>query len=137
MSAGRTVPAHAPTTGRSYRFALVALIALLVAACGGSASPPPTFPPGAIVVHARNRAFDTTQLVIPADTAFSLAFVNEDGDMHNIAIRTKSGFDGEVLFRFDPVGSGTVILPVGKIPKGNYFFLCEVHPNMSGNVVAN
>lgn len=122
---------------RRARFGLVALVVVLVAACGGAASPPPSFPAGAVVVHARNRAFDTSQLTIPADTEFSLAFVNEDGDMHNLAIRTKTGFDGDLIFRFDPVSSGTVILPVGKIPKGTYYFLCEVHPNMSGTVYAN
>ena len=119
-----------------WRFAVAVLVALIVAGCGGAATPAPTFPPGAVVVHAKNLAFDTRTLLIPADTEFSLAFVNEDGDTHNLAIRTKSGFDGDLLFRFDPVSSTTVVLPVGKIPKGNYFFLCEVHPQMSGTVIA-
>lgn len=128
---------RAATSARPRRgLPIVALIALLVAACGGAATPAPTFPPGAVVVHARNLAFDTKTLRIPADTEFSLAFVNEDGDTHNIQIRTKSGFEGDLLFRFDPVSAKTVVLPVGKIPKGNYFFLCEVHPQMSGTVIA-
>ena len=88
------------------------------------------------MVHAKNLAFDTKELQIPAGTTFSLAFVNEDGDTHNIAIRTKSGFDGDLLFRFDPVSATTLILSAGPIPKGNYFFLCEVHPQMSGTVFA-
>lgn len=139
MPLGRTTPERVMRRGqpRSFGAALAfALVALVVVACGGAATPAPSFPPGAIVIHARNRAFDVTELQIPAGTEFSLAFVNEDGDMHNLAIRTKSGFDGDLLFRFDPVAAKTVVLPVGKIPKGSYFFLCEVHPNMWGTVFA-
>ncbi len=115
--------------------ALVA-VAFMAGSCGGAASPPPSFPAGTVVIHARNLAFDTKELQIPAGTTFSLAFVNEDGDTHNIAIRTKSGFDGDLLFRFDPVASTTIVLSVGPIPKGSYFFLCEVHPQMNGTVFA-
>jgi plastocyanin len=114
----------------------IAVIALLVAACGGTASPPPSFPAGAVVVHARNRTFDTTELQIPAATQFSLAFVNEDGDLHNIAIRTAADGKGDLLFRFDPISSTTVVVTVGQIPKGSYFFLCEIHPSMHGTVFA-
>ena len=121
---------------RSAAFAVVALVSVLVAACGGAPSPSPTIPAGAIVVHAKDRAFDTRELQVHADTPFTLVFVNADGDLHNIAIRTQSGSGGDLLFRFDPVSTGTVVLPVGGIPKGNWFFLCEVHPDMRGTVFA-
>jgi plastocyanin len=121
---------------RRRRLAAVAIVALLVAACGGSASPPPSFPAGAVVVHARNRTFDKSELQIPAATQFSLAFVNEDGDLHNIAIRTAADGGGDLLFRFDAVSSKTVVVTVGPVPKGNYFFLCEIHPTMHGTVFA-
>ena len=128
-------PAPRPARRRP-RLATIAVIALLVAACGGSASPAPSFPAGTIVVHAKDRAFDKTELQIPAATAFSLAFVNEDGDLHNIAIRTAADGGGDLLFRFDAVSSKTVVVSVGPIPKGNYFFLCEIHPTMHGTVFA-
>lgn len=136
----RPTPATSKTSPRRMaqrpRFGTIALIALLVAACGGTASPPPSFPAGAIVVHAKNRTFDKTELQIPAATEFSLAFVNEDGDLHNIAIRTEADGKGDLLFRFDAVSSKTVVVTVGPIPKGNYFFLCEIHPTMFGTVFA-
>ena len=115
---------------------VVLLLASLVAACGGSATPPPSFPAGAVVVHAKNRTFDSSQLQIPAATEFSLVLVNEDSDLHNIAIRTAADGKGELLFRFDPVSLRTVVVTAGPIPKGNYFFLCEVHPSMFGTVFA-
>ena len=139
MTAGPIPPVHHPTArdARAVLVSLIAVVALMVAACGGAPSPSPTIPAGAVVVHAKDRTFDTKQLDIPADTEFSLAFVNEDGDPHNIEIRTKPGFDGDLLFRFDPVSTGTVVLTVGKIPAGTYYFLCMVHPNMSGTVFAH
>jgi plastocyanin len=117
--------------------ALLALVAVIAAGCGGAATPAPSIPAGAVVVHAKNLAFDTKVLNVPAGTSFSLALVNEDGDMHNIAIRTKPGFDGDVVFRFDPFSAATKVFTVGPIPQGTYYFLCEVHPNMSGTVIAN
>jgi plastocyanin len=116
-------------------FALLGLL-LAVAGCGGSASPPPTYPPGAIVVTAENRRFDTSELIVPADSAFPLVLVNKDGDPHNIAIRTKRGFDGELIFRHDPITASTIVLEVGPIPAGTYYFICELHPEMTGTVLA-
>jgi len=118
--------------------AALALLGLLlaVAGCGGSASPAPTYPPGAIVVTAENRRFDTSELIVPADSVFSLVLVNKDGDPHNIAIRTKQGFDGELIFRHDPITASTIVLQVGPIPAGTYYFICEVHPEMTGTVLA-
>ena len=129
--AGRRVPRP-----RSAVLVVVVLVSALIVACGGAPSPSPTIPAGAIVVHAKDRAFDTKELQVHAGTAFTLVFVNADGDLHNIAIRTQSGSGGDLLFRFDPVSTGTVVLPVGSIPKGNWFFMCEVHPDMWGTVFA-
>jgi plastocyanin len=120
---------------------LVALVAIVpgvvLAACGGSApAAAPTYPPGAIVVTADSRTFDTSQLVVPADTTFTLVFVNKEADQHNIAIRTKAGFEGDLVFRFDPISVSTVTLEVGPIAAGTYYFLCEVHPTMTGTVLS-
>jgi plastocyanin len=109
---------------------------LAIAGCGSPASPPPSFPPGAIVVTAENQTFSTSQLIVPADEPFTLVLVNKDGDAHNIAIRTKQGFDGELLFRHDPITASTAVLEVGPIPAGTYYFICEVHPAMTGTVLA-
>lgn len=110
------------------------LMAFVLGSCGGAATPAPSWPADAIVVTARNLQFDAKELQINGDADTTLVLINRDSDAHNIAIRTRSGFDGEVLFRFDPISATTVVLPVGKLPKGSYFFLCDVHPAMAGTV---
>lgn len=116
--------------------ALLAAAALALAGCAGTASPAPTFPPGAIVVTAENQRFSTSELIVPADQRFSLVLVNKDGEPHNIAIRTKQGFDGDIVFRHDPITASTIVLDVGPIAPGTYYFICEVHPAMTGIVLA-
>lgn len=110
------------------------LTTLVLGSCGGAASPAPSWPADAIVVTAKDRQFDTKELQINGEADTTLVLINKDSDAHNIAIRTRSGFDGEILFRFDPVSATTIVLPVGKLPKGSYFFLCDVHPTMAGTV---
>jgi len=122
--------------------ALRALIAVVLvplgalAACGGTATPEPSYPAGAIVVTADARKFDTAALVVPAGSMFTLVLVNREADAHNIAIRTQSGFDGDIVYRNDPISASTAVLEVGPIAQGSYFFLCEVHSTMSGTVEA-
>jgi len=128
---------ESPTSVRTIvRRPMVALLAvellLASAACGGAATPPPSLPPGAIVITAQDRTFDTQELILPADVRFPLVLVNKDGEPHNIAIRTKPGFDGDLIFRHDPITASTVVLEVGPIPAGTYHFICEVHPTMTG-----
>ena len=110
------------------------LTTFVLGSCGGAASPAPSWPADAIVVTAVDRQFDTKELQINGEADTTLVLINKDADAHNIAIRTRSGFDGEILFRFDPVSATTIVLHVGKLPKGSYFFLCDVHPTMSGTV---
>ncbi len=116
---------------------VMVLVALVAIGCAGAATAAPSWPAGSLVVTAKNNLFDTKELVMSGDAPVNLVFVNEDPDTHNIAIRTQSGFDGELLFRFDPVSMTSIELTMGPLPKGSYFFLCEVHPAMSGTVVAN
>ena len=110
-------------------------LGLGLVACAPAATPGPSFPPGAIILTAENTAFDRDELFLPADTTFPFVLVNRDADLHNIAIRTLRGFDGELLYRIDPVSAVTVEVPAGPFAEGTYFFICELHPVMNGTVI--
>lgn len=94
--------------------------------------------PGVTVqIAADNIQFDKQALEVPADEPFELNFNNEDaGVPHNVAILKAQGAS-EVLLRTDLItGPETQTAEVKPIPAGTYFFQCDVHPNMSGQVTA-
>lgn len=80
---------------------------------------------------ARGVAFVEPGFNAPADTPFTLAFVNDDPNIpHNIEIKDASGgvaFMGEVF-----PGVATRVYDVPALPSGTYPFLCTVHPSMTG-----
>ncbi|MBW3591659.1 MAG: cupredoxin domain-containing protein [Actinobacteria bacterium] len=85
-----------------------------------------------VEIAANNLQFDKDELIIPADTAFVLQFDNQEAQPHNVAILEEEG-SSEALFREDPfTGPEVVEWEVEPIPAGEYYFLCEVHPNMNG-----
>lgn len=90
----------------------------------------------AIQVAAENVAFDTDAIELPADTASTIVFDNRDaGVQHNIAIYEDDTL-ATVLFKGELVsGPGKVEYQIPPLPAGEYYFRCDVHPNMSGVVV--
>jgi plastocyanin len=79
-------------------------------------------------------AFDRAQLTIPAGRGFPLLFENRDGAPHNVRIYDDGGqplFVGEVF-----AGPATRTYEVPPITAGSHRFRCDVHPEMSGTVVA-
>jgi plastocyanin len=87
-------------------------------------------------VTAQNIAFDTDTIELPADTASTIAFDNKDpGVQHNISIytddtATESLFKGELV-----TGAAQATYEVPPLPAGEYYFRCDVHPNMNGTVI--
>ena len=122
---------------RILRRAGLLLVAGILAACSASAGavgPPPSPPSGGAVVTAQGVAFDRSQLDIPAGRAFPLLFENREGAPHNVRIYDDVDqplFVGEI---FGGPGSRTYEVPA--IPSGTHRFRCDVHPEMSGTVVA-
>jgi plastocyanin len=119
---------------------LGAALMLGLAACSGGGGgekdgPANCSPSGTKVkVTAEGFQFDTDCLSAPADTAFTIAFDNEDaGTPHNVAITDAEGntsYKGEIFngvktetYQVDPLGAGT------------YGFHCDVHPSMKGTFV--
>ena len=60
--------------------ALVSLIALSLAACGGGTSPTPVGTPAVTVpLTAKDLAFDKSSFGVPADVTFAVELNNQDG----------------------------------------------------------
>jgi len=91
---------------------------------------------GATTVVASDLSFDTDTIQLPADTPTTLTFDNrDDGIPHNIAIYADESL-GESLFVGDLVtGPASADYEIPAIPAGEYYFHCDVHPDMSGTVV--
>ncbi|MEX0749754.1 MAG: cupredoxin domain-containing protein [Dehalococcoidia bacterium] len=123
---------------------------LAVAACGGDDSDPVTTPgasgtpaergaktpdaEGTIVIVARNLEFDTDELLAPAG-AVTIEFENADGGTpHNIHFFRGANARGESVGE-TALGNGpaTDTLELD-LETGDYFFQCDVHPNMKGTL---
>lgn len=117
---------------------LAAACIYLLAACAsptGTAAPPPPAPSGGAVITAQGIAFDRQELTVPADRPFPLLFENREGPPHNVTIYEEGG--GQPLFigeTFSGPASRTYAVPA--IPAGRYRFRCDLHPDMSGTVIA-
>ena len=86
-------------------------------------------------VAASNIAFDTDCLAAPAGQGFTIQFDNEDaGIPHNVGIYTAA--QGEELFAGDLItGPATGTYDVPALDQGQFYFQCDVHPNMNGTFV--
>lgn len=126
----------------------LAVLAMSAAACAGDdPAVDPTDEPtdGAVAacepagtelaIAAEDLAFDTDCLAAPAGEAFTITFENRDADQHNVAIytddtATESIFQGELF-----AGPETMTYDVSALEAGEYFFRCDVHPDMTGTFV--
>jgi plastocyanin len=89
-----------------------------------------------LTVVAAALAFDTSTIELPADTATTITFDNQDsGVQHNISIYRDETLS-EVLFQGELItGPGVVEYAIEALPAGEYYFQCDVHPTMNGTVV--
>lgn len=117
----------------------LAVLGIALTACGGSGSPAATlasFPADAARVVAQGDAFTTGSVAVPAGAPLSLVLDNRDGSPHNVTILAnepggKSPFVGEVFS-----GPSARLYTIPALPAGTYQFRCDVHPGMTGTIVA-
>ena len=110
------------------------LLAAALAACGGASASLPTPPPGAVVVVAEGTAFTTQHVTAPAGAAFTLFFENRDHELHNVRIWDAAGatvFPGEIV-----TGPVAIAEDVAALAAGTYRLTCDIHPDMTGELVA-
>ena len=114
------------------------VLAAVLAACSGTStaangSPVPAGSPSGdtVTVVAKDLKFTTPAVSAKVGSPFIIAFDNQDGAPHNIAISDASGAK---VFKGDIVAGKQVDYPVGALPAGTYGFICEVHPDMTGTL---
>ena len=119
--------------------ALITIAIVIVAACSSGSSSraaEPSIDPNALSISANNLVFSTDTLSAPADQPFQIAFDNQEGAPHNVAIYRDSSA-AEKVFGEDPFsGPAVVVYDVPALAAGAYFFRCDVHPDMSGELAA-
>ncbi len=91
---------------------------------------------GGPTVIAQALAFDTEEIDLPPGRPSTLTFDNEDaGVLHNIAIYVDDSLS-ENLFQGEQfAGIDTRDYEIPALEPGTYYFHCDVHPTMAGDVV--
>jgi plastocyanin len=117
--------------------ALITTAMVVLAACSTASSGQvarPSIDPNAVRISANNLAFSTSTLTAPAGKPFQIAFDNQESAPHNVAIY-KDSSAAEKVFGSDPFsGPASVVYEVPALEPGTYFFRCDVHPEMSGQL---
>lgn len=127
------------------RWAATVLVAALAAAallgCGGGTAqgldqPPASLDPASPRLSAEGLAFDTDELAVAAAQPFVIVFENRETISHNVSIYADQGLQDR---RFEGVlfgGPATRWYPVPALEAGGYVFVCDLHPTMTGRLVA-
>jgi plastocyanin len=114
---------------------VLAVFGLLVAvaACSGSgAAASASAPPEADVsITAKDSKFDQAALTLPAGQPAEIFFKNLDGLPHNVAIYADASASTK-LFVGETITNASYKVPA--LTAGQYFFRCDVHPEMVGTV---
>lgn len=108
---------------------------IAVAGCsGGGAAASVSAPTEAdLTIAAQNSKFDPTALTLPAGQPAEVFFKNLDGLPHNVAIYTDASASNK-LFVGEIITNAATLYHVPALTAGQYFFRCDVHPEMVGSV---
>jgi plastocyanin len=121
---------------RSLAALLATLVLVSMAACSSAATAPPSIPADAIKLSARDLAFSTDKLVVPAGKPFTISLDILESASHNVAIYTDDSFSNLVYKEDARNGPGTFLFNVPALAAGTYAFRCEIHTNMKGTLTA-
>jgi plastocyanin len=110
----------------------VAALAILAIGCGGEPAGTPVATPAVTLdIAAVNIQFDRSVLTAPADKPFAIWFANRESAPHNMSIQGNGDlFVGEIFS-----GPAERIYQVQPLPAGEYRFVCDLHPTMTGTLI--
>jgi plastocyanin len=122
-------------------------LSAVLAACGGSTSSSAAASAGSggggtvavvdgnVDLSAENLEFSASVIEAPAGEEFTITFTNLEAVPHNVVVLTEEGGDeivaGDVLSEAD--ATDTITVPA--LEPGEYYFFCEIHPDMNGTIV--
>jgi plastocyanin len=100
---------------------------------GGTRPPEGSGPP--VVVVAQNIAFAPGKIGVPANVPFTLVLDNRDaGIPHNVDV--KDGAGSSIVKSEVVPGPARLEIAMPALAPGDYPFNCDVHPNMTGAIIA-
>lgn len=90
---------------------------------------------GTVEVSADDLAFNVETITAPAGESFTVMFTNNEALPHNFSVHTEEG--GEEIAVGNVINEGeTDEVTIDGLEPGEYFFMCDVHPNdMTGTLV--
>lgn len=111
------------------------LITILTACSGGGSAASVTAPPEAdLTITAEGMAFDRSEITAAAGEPFELFFRNLAGVPHNVAIYTDASAS-EPIFVGETISDAATVYEVAALEPDEYFFRCDLHPDMTGTLV--
>lgn len=118
-------------------------LAALLAACSSAGSTPGAASPATsaatgetVTISAKDLAFDQTEVTVPADEAFTIVLDNQESAPHNVAVYTDESASTKISIGEIFSGPAQESQTVPALAAGNYFFRCDVHPDMKGTITA-
>lgn len=137
-----------PVSARPARLAGITIVTLLLAACApsgdgnggggnGGGGGTATVENGTVAVSADNLEFDVSTIEAPAGEAFTIVFTNNESQPHNVAVYREEGGEEIVIGEIITGPGATTETEVPALEAGTYYFRCDVHPEMEGEVVVS
>lgn len=116
------------------------ITAIALAGCSGwsSGGPvPSSVDPDVPRIAAKGLTFSTSILLAPADEPFQIVFDNQEAAPHNVAIYRDLAATDDVFVPSPFSGPAAVLYDVPALDPGTYFFRCDLHPEMAGQLTVS